>query len=333
MFEELRKIIEENDSIVIFGHAFPDGDCYGSQIGLRETLRLNYPNKKVYAVGTGYRRFFKMIAPMDHVEDEVIQKSLAILLDGNDLSRMEDRRVYDAKAWIKIDHHVENDKFTEGPFILDTTVNSTCELIVQFIQESNWKINPTIANALFLGILTDSGRFQYIEDYAKAFHEVAWLCENGAKPDSLNSILNVTNEDALRFKGYVYSHYKKSRSGVIYITFTKKQLHSFHVSANKAGTMVNLLANVLHYPIWAFFCENLDGTCHIEMRSNGPIVQPIAAKYGGGGHRLAAGVTIPNMNPETIEPILKDLDKLIVKYKAKKERKKQYVGKRTSCRD
>ena len=330
MFEELRKIIEENDSIVIFGHAFPDGDCYGSQIGLRETLRLNYPNKKVYAVGTGYRRFFKMIAPMDHVSDETIKNSLAILLDGNDLSRMEDSRVYDAKAWIKIDHHVENGKFLEGPYVLDITVNSTCELIVQFIQEVGWKVNPTIANALFLGILTDSGRFQYIEDYPKAFHEVAWLCENGAKPDVINTILNVTSEEALRFRGYVFSHYRKSKGGVIYITFTKKQLHRFHISANKAGTMVNLLSNVLHYPIWTFFCENLDGTCHIEMRSNGPAVQPIAAKYGGGGHRQASGVTVPNMDEETITPIIKDLDKIIAKYK---KEKKQYVGKRTSCCD
>ena len=83
--------------------------------------------------------------------------------------------------------------------------------------------------------------------------------------------------------------------------------------------MVNLLSNVLHYPIWAFFCENLDGTCHIEMRSNGPAVQPIAAKYGGGGHRQASGVTVPNMDEETITPIIKDLDKIIAKYKKEKK--------------
>ena len=88
MFEQLQKVIEQYDSIVLFGHAFPDGDCYGSQIGLREALRLNYPDKKVYAVGSGLRRFFRFIAPMDEIDDEVIKNSLAILLDGNDLSRM-----------------------------------------------------------------------------------------------------------------------------------------------------------------------------------------------------------------------------------------------------
>ena len=216
MFEQLRKIIEENDSIVIFGHIYPDGDCYGSQIGLRELLRLNYPKKQVYAVGSGLQRFFKLMGKMDLVSDETISNSLAILLDGNDVSRMEDQRVSKAKAFIKIDHHIENYRFTEGPFVIDTSANSTCEMIVKMAQESCWRINPTIANALFLGILTDSGRFQYIEDFPTAFHEAAWLCENGANPKAINDFLNITNEASLIFKGYVYTNYKKSKHGVIY---------------------------------------------------------------------------------------------------------------------
>ena len=314
MFEKLLEVIEKHDSIVIFGHAFPDGDCYGSQIGLRDTLRLNYPNKKVYAVGTGYTRFFNLISPMDEIDDEVIKESLAILVDGNDLSRMEDSRIYNAKAWIKIDHHMENFKFHEGPFVLDTDANSTCELVVQFIQEAHWKVNPTICDALYLGILTDTGRFQFIEDFTKCFHEVAFLCENGANPKALNQVLNITNEAALNFRGYVYGHYQKSEKGVIYLTFSYKTLKKLTVSPSKAGTMVNLIANVKGYPVWAFFCENEDGTCHAEFRSNGPAVQPVAAKHGGGGHLQAAGVTLPDMSEETVLQLVQELDNSILDY-------------------
>ena len=315
MFEELRQIIEENDSIVIFGHINPDGDCYGSQIGLREILKLNYPNKKVFAVGSGYRRFFDYIGYMDEVDEETIKNSLAILLDGNDLARMEDQRISLAKAFIKIDHHIENYKFTEGKFVINTNANSTAEMIVQFLNEANWKINPTIANALYLGILTDTGRFQFIEDFPLAFREAAFLCENGADPKAINAILSLTNESALMFKGYVYSHYKKTKAGVIYLTFSKEKLAELKVSANKAGSMVNLLNNVVGYPIWAFFCENEDGTAHLEFRSNGPGVQPVASKYGGGGHYLAAGVTIPAMTKEAVKQIIADLDEAIIQYK------------------
>lgn len=314
MFEELRQIIEANDSIVIFGHIFPDGDCYGSQIGLRELIKLNYPDKKVFAVGSGLHRFYKLMGEMDKVSDEVIKESLAILLDGNDCSRMEDQRVITAKEFIKIDHHIENYRFTEGKFVINNSANSTCEMILQMAQESGWKFNPTISNALFLGILTDSGRFQYIEDFPTSFHEAAFLCENGANPKAINDILNLTVESALKFKGYVYNNYKKTKAGVIYLTFKNKTLRRLHVSPNKAGTMVNLLSNVVGYPIWAFFCENPDGTCHAEFRSSGPGVQPIVAKYGGGGHYLAAGVTLDDMSDETVAKIIKDCDEAILNY-------------------
>ena len=318
MFQELQEIILKNDSIVIFGHDFPDGDCYGSQIGLREILRLNYPEKKVYAVGSGIRRFFDFISPMDVVEDDVIKNSLAILLDGNDLSRMEDKRVYTAKEWIKIDHHIENGRFTEGKFVLDTHSNSTCELVVKYARENSLKVNRTACNALFLGMVTDSGRFQFIEDFPLAFDEAKWLCENGADPRSLNYILNTTSEEALRFKGYVYTHYQKSDNGVIYVILRKETLHELHVSPSKAGAMVNLLNNVKGFPIWSFFCENDDDTCHLEFRSNGPEVQPVAARYGGGGHLHAAGVTLPKMDDETIALIINELDEAIVEYNKEK---------------
>ena len=181
-------------------------------------------------------------------------------------------------------------------------------------QECEWKFNPTISNALFLGILTDSGRFQYVEDFALCFRENAFLVENGANPKAINDILNLTNENALMFKGYAYSHYKKSEAGVIYLTFKYETLKKLKVSPSKAGNMVNLLSNVVGYPIWAFFCENEDGTCHAEFRSNAPGVQPIASKYGGGGHYLAAGVTLNDMSDETVAMIIKDLDDAILNY-------------------
>ena len=314
MFEELKTIIEANDSIVIFGHIFPDGDCYGSQIGLRDLIKLNYPDKKVYAVGSGLHRLFDLIGYMDEVDDELIKNSLAILLDGNDCSRMEDQRVTTAKEHIKIDHHIENYRFTEGKFVINNNANSTCEMIVQMAVESGWKLNPTISNALLLGIITDSGRFQYIEDFALAFHEAALLCENGANPKAINDILNVTNESALQFKGYVFNHYQKSENGVIYLTFNTQTLKKLNVSPSKAGNMVNLISNVKGYPIWCFFCENEDGTCHAEFRSNGPGVQPIASKYGGGGHYLAAGVTLESMSDEIVNNIINDLDEAIINY-------------------
>ena len=319
MLDKVIKAIEENDSIVIFGHPFPDGDCYGSQIGLRDCLRLTFPDKKVYAVGSGYHRFHKRLGEMDEIGDDVIANSLAVLVDGNDLTRMEDARVYNAKCWAKIDHHVDTGHFNEGPQFIDEDANSTCQIITRLIMKYHYKINKNIAEALFLGILTDTGRFQYVNDYISTFKEVSWLCEQGCEPEALNKILNITYEPLLAFKGYVYSNYVKTEGGVIYLSLSKENLKNLGIPANKAGSMVNLLSNVQGYPIWAFFCENEDGTNHAEFRSNGPAVQPVAARHGGGGHLQAAGVTLSDSKKETIQQIVDELDQVVSEYKEENE--------------
>lgn len=314
MFEKLKAAIEDHNSIVIFGHPNPDGDCLGSQVALKEVIKLNYPNKKVYAVGSGLRRFREYFGKMDVIDDVVISHSLAIIVDGNDLYRMEDQRVWNAKSWIKIDHHIENNRFTQGEFVLDEEANSTCELILLMIQECGWEINPLIADALYLGIVTDSGRFQYISRFPEAFHEAAWLCEHGADPKALNDILNVTYENALKFRGYVYSNYKKSEHGVIYLAFDKKLLNEFNLTASRAGNMINLLSNIQGYPIWVFICETEEGFSHIEFRSNGPAVQPIATELGGGGHKMAAGVTLDSFDEKTIKHVIDLCDRAAMEY-------------------
>ncbi|MFA7032521.1 MAG: bifunctional oligoribonuclease/PAP phosphatase NrnA [Bacilli bacterium] len=315
MFEKIIAQINKFDSIVIFGHINPDGDCYGAEIALRDTLRLSFPHKSIYAVGTGYKAFFQRLGKLDDVDDETIKKSLAIIVDANDISRMEDQRIKEALAWVKIDHHVDTGSFVEGEEVVNEEANSTCELITDLIVENHLSINQVIAEALYLGILTDTGRFQYIQDFPQTFHQVAWLCEMGADPRALNYILNITDEKSLAFKGFVYSNYQKTEAGVIYLIISRQQLQKYRLSASRAGSMVNLIGNIAGYPIWVFFCENEDGSNHVEFRSNGPAVQPIALKYGGGGHQLAAGVTISHFDIDNIKKIISDLDAAIIEYK------------------
>ena len=104
--------IKEYDSIVIFGHMTCDGDCYSSEIALREIIRINFPNKKVYAVGSGLPKFFDILGRLDNPSDEVISNSLGILVDVNHQDRSEDKRIILTKEIIKIDHHINLFSFT-----------------------------------------------------------------------------------------------------------------------------------------------------------------------------------------------------------------------------
>ena len=318
MFEQVIKIIEEYDSIVIFGHINPDPDCYGSAVGLKRIIQLNYPEKKVYITGSGCSSFFKALSPMDHVEDATIANSLAILVDANDLWRMEDKRIFKAKAWMKIDHHVDSGSFTEGYSLVDENANSCADIITSMVIEQGLKIDKLTANALYLGILTDSGRFQFVEDYVGTFKRAAFLCEHGANPKKLSKILSIVKEKTIKAKGYILTHYKKSEKGVIYLVFTKETLKQLGLGTNDASNMVNLIGNVKGYPIWCSFAEYEDGNVRVEFRSNGPAVQPVAARIGGGGHKYAAGAAMAKLDINKVDDIIKMLDEAIVEYQKEK---------------
>lgn len=87
MYQEVWNKIKAYDSIVIFGHVNPDGDCYGSQIGLRQAIKDNFKEKDVYAVGSGFPRLAPLLGELDCVEDEVIARSLAIVVDTSNRDR------------------------------------------------------------------------------------------------------------------------------------------------------------------------------------------------------------------------------------------------------
>ena len=248
---------------------------------------------------------------MDKVSDEIITNSLGIIVDGNDLDRMEDQRVHNCLAWAKIDHHVDTGSFDEGPSIVDEEANSTCDIIVKMILEQNLIIDEIAANALYLGILTDSARFQFVHNYAHTFKRVSYLCEHGANPTKLNSILTHTTEKALAAKGYILTNYQKSKEGVLYIYFDMKTLKKLKLGPNDASNMINLLANVEGCPVWVTFAEHSPGKGRIEFRSNGPAVQPFAHSIGGGGHLMAAGAPLDPFSLEHANEIIEGLDELV----------------------
>lgn len=315
MFESILAIIQQYDSIIINGHANPDGDCYGSQIGLKEIIINNFPNKKVYVVGAGLPRFFSLLGNMDSVSDDTFKQSLIIVLDGNDLSRMEDKRVFTGKAFAKIDHHVDKHSFTEGPEVLIEDSSSTAEIIVRFAKECHLKMTKKASNALYLGILTDSGRFQFSSNFKEMFNHVSWLCECGANPKELTDVLNVTDERLFKIRELYFKKYQKSEGGTIYTIIRHSDIANSGYSSIEVANMLNIVGNIQGCLVWTSFVEGTDGRVKVEVRSAGPDVQPLTLKYGGGGHMKAAGMTLPKYDEKVILQFVNELDQAIKQFK------------------
>lgn len=312
MYQKLWDKISKADIITIFGHVIPDGDCYGSIIGLRNLIRENFPNKKVYGLGTGLPKYFDLIGKMDEASDEDIKSSLAIIVDTPNLIRVEDQRVMTAKDYIKIDHHLFVEHFGE-PEIIENDRISCTEIIADIIKSLNLEFSEEVALPLFLGMVTDSARFLFQPIKPRAYELAGLLNSKPIKSRELYDILYETDEKILRFKGYIFSNYKKTKSGALYLTIPKEIVHKYDLDYNTCASLVNSISGIPGSPMWAFFSESDSGQVRVELRSKGVHCQPIAVKYGGGGHLQASGCKLDVLEDHML--IVKDMEKVLKEYK------------------
>ncbi len=303
------KKIKEYDTITIFRHIFPDGDAIGSQIGLKRMINKMFPKKKVYCLGSQSSYWGQIFDAMDEeVPLEVIKDSLAIVLDVATKNRVDDERFIEAKEILKIDHHIYVETLGHNIDWVDTSFCACCEMITKIAVDNKVKLDENIALPLYAGMVTDSGRFLYSSTSFRTFELANKLVATGIDFVNLYSFIYAQDIESVKFKGYCQSSFKLTEHGVGYNIITKEIQEQFGVTTNSGAGIVNVLSNIKGVPIWVHFASKEDGTVKVEMRSSGAPVNEVAAKYGGGGHKQAAGCVIESL--DVVENVLHDLDEL-----------------------
>ena len=311
--KEIYKLIKKNDVITLYGHINPDPDCYGSSLALREIIKDNFKNKEVYALGFGTEKLYDRLTRYDQVSDEKIKESLAILCDCSETERISEPRVTMAKQIIKIDHHIEGKPFI-GVKWVDLDAIACCQMIAEFAFTYKLKVSKLAAELLYLGICTDSGRFRYAPTNAKTHRIVARLYELGIEPKSIFSILYQSDEAYVKYQALIVTKFKKTEHNVIYCFMDVDDYQQYGLKYEQVSKNVNVLGNIIGCPIWVLFTRSPEGQIRVEFRSNGLDVQKVALKYGGGGHRQAAGARLENQKDFSLAmEVVKDLDKLAEK--------------------
>lgn len=291
--EQVFSEIENSPSIVIFGHKNPDGDCIGSVLGLREALRSYFPEKKIYGVGSHPDFLKPLLEDSDEVPLKTIQDSLAVMVDLSDLERVEDQRILQAKKIVIIDHHVAQ-KELPYPIVRDDKAPSCTYILTKLLLNRYHRLTEKSAYYLFLGLITDSGRFQY-DSAPDTFLVASELTQYGFNTRKLYNTLYQQNGKDLRYRSYIYSHFQEEGK-VAYCCVDKKTWKSYGLEENEASGKVNLLSLLDHHPMWALFTEQEDGTIRVELRSDSTYnVQKAAVAFGGGGHIPASGCKLDKM--------------------------------------
>ena len=156
--KQILKKIKEYDEIVIARHVGPDPDAIASEIALRDIIKLNFPDKKVYAVGNEVSRF-RYFGNLDKISSsELSNETLMIIVDVPRFDRVDYMKKEGFAYTIKIDHHPCDEQVCDLELV-DESAASATQLITEFVYETKLKLNKNIAETLFAGIVSDSDRF------------------------------------------------------------------------------------------------------------------------------------------------------------------------------
>lgn len=292
MYNKIKELIEKYDRIIIHRHSNPDGDAIGSQVGLKHIIKTNYPEKEVYAVGDASKRYgFIEDCATDTIPDEYYNGALAFVLDTSAISLISDERYKTADAIVKIDHHIFTEKYADLELI-DTSFESCCGLIGMFAMEAGLKLNPTAAKALYTGMITDSGRFRYDSTSAQTFRVASFLMEQKFNTNDIYSNLYADELHFIQLRAKFVLKITLTDAPVSYIYTTLDEANSYGADTFTISRgMVNTMGDIKGIDIWVNFTETENGVL-CELRSNKYNINPVAVKYGGGGHQKASGATV-----------------------------------------
>ncbi|GAA0600912.1 bifunctional oligoribonuclease/PAP phosphatase NrnA [Virgibacillus siamensis] len=304
--------IKKYDTIIIHRHVRPDPDAYGSQAGLKEIINASFPNKQVFAVGEE-EPSLNFLAKMDNVQDKMYQHALVIVCDTANAARIADQRYDRGAELIKIDHHPNVDQYGDTVWV-DTAVSSTCELIYDLYldaKDHGFRLNAKAAMLLYAGIVGDTGRFLFPSTSKKTFQHAAELVTYNFDRSRLYEGIYNIQDNIARLRGYILQHFKLAESGMSSVRLTRQELKEFHVSPADSGQLIGVLGDIEGIKAWVFFIEE-DDQIRVRLRSKGPVVNDIAAKYNGGGHPMAAGASVNTW--EEADMVVDDLEKICVTY-------------------
>ncbi len=312
IYRKIYNAIKKYDNIVIARHVGPDPDALGSSIGLKEIIKNTFPNKNVYVIGCSTSKF-KYLGLLDKLPDNT-SNSLLIVTDTPDKGRVDTAFMNNYAYSIKIDHHPFIEKYCDIEWI-DENSSSASQMIMELVFNTKLKICKSAAEKLFIGLVADTDRFLFSYTTPKTFDLVSKLIRE-TKMDftPLYKKLYMRPFKEVRFHGFLEDNLNITKNGFAYIKITEEILEKYGVDAATAGNMVNDFNYIENVEVWAVFSyDRVNNNIRGSIRSRGPVINEVAGKYNGGGHKFASGVRLKSF--EQVDSLINDLDEVCLNYK------------------
>lgn len=311
------RLLQDADDVALACHVNPDGDALGSMLALAQSLQslgkrvvCSWDGGSPLTIPTAYADLpgrDLLVEPPNFPTDPPV----LVALDTGSLDRLGclAEVVPAAGAVLVIDHHASNGGFgTVG--LIDPLAAATAVLVEELIRRLGAKLTADVAACLYTGLTTDTGSFKYAST-TPAVHELAArLLATGIRHDKIARAIWDTNCFAyISMLGAVLSRTELEENaaaglGLVWTYSTAEDLAAFGVGMEELEGVIDVIRTTAEAEVAAVCKQDADGTLKVSMRSKGRVdVGAVAVALGGGGHRLAAGLTSTADVPTTMERV------------------------------
>ena len=299
-------VLRNAASIGVVGHVGPDGDALGSMVALSLAARqagkaavASFDEPFVVPEEMSFLDTSTLVPPADFPET----LDAAVVVDTSVPGRVGAlaQKLEAADELIVIDHHI-SDGGWGGHLLIDRAAAAAAELVYEVIVELGWEITPEVATALYTGIVTDTGRFQYSSTSPRTHQIAAHLLEQGVHPDVIGQKLF---EEA-SFGYYGVASRVLGRATLdedhrfVWSVMTNVDLEDAGISRHETDGLIDLVRMARGTEVACLLKVKGNGVVKGSLRSRGNIdVARIAGAFGGGGHHNASGFTTKK-SPEAV---------------------------------
>jgi phosphoesterase RecJ-like protein len=302
--------------VVLTTHVNADGDGTGSEVALWHLLHGMglYP---VIANPTPYpERYRFLLAGAEGAEQsgraarEIARADLILVLDIADLGRLGHLATHIEARHVPvacIDHHQSDGRLPPGPRLVDSSAAATGELIYDLSRAAGWTLPPEAARALYVALLSDTGGFRFSNTSPRALRVAADLLSHGLDPEAIyTAVYAGVPEGRVRLLAESLDTLAlEVPPGLAWITVPPGALERHGVSPDELDGVVEFARSVSGVRLALLFRQLAGGKVKVSFRSVGEVdVARLAERFGGGGHKKAAGASLEGSLAEVQETVL-----------------------------
>jgi phosphoesterase RecJ-like protein len=311
-FESAAAIIRNARSLALACHIGPDGDALGSMLGFGiaaasagKQVVASFGAPFVVPDNLAFLPTSILVPPQEFPEAPEVM----ISFDAGSLDRLGELAPAAGKAGkaIVIDHHVTNEGFGDVE-IIDPAAAATGELVSQLITTLGWPLTPEIATCIHTALVTDTGRFQYSNTRPQTLELAALMVAAGADPAEISRhVYDEAPFGYLKVAGLALGRAElDAANGVVSAYVTQSDLDEAGIDWGDIDNLINTVRLAVEADVAVLGKVHDDGRVKLSLRSRGATdVGSLAAAMGGGGHRLAAGVTYAGEVADAFEEVRK----------------------------